>query len=423
MNRAQIVATGIGLVSPLACDAQKHFERLLAGDSAVEALSDESYGNFPPLVQARIHEFDRRQMVPDRMLRKLLSPSPAYALAAATGALNDSGVPAAELSTCGLYVGSVCLDVDPEKFLPALQQSINKDGAVDLTCFAQRGIKLIDPLFLVKSLPNAGLCAIAIQHQVLGPNANVSNGSISGMEAVIAATQAIRRGDAEIALAGGYDSLLQMDYIADHLIAGRLALRKQPAATSCRPFDRRRDGYALSEGAAFLMLETLDHARKRGARIYGEILAAGQATSPQTLLNPASNGGAALCAAARQALASSGLKENDVNVVLGDGLAIPSDECREMEVYINLLEGSGVPFTAFTGSFGFVGAASGPFSLAHALLALHGGVVPPLTNCDDPVPGCPLPLLKNARMTDPRHALVWTSDRGIKNAAIVAASC
>jgi 3-oxoacyl-[acyl-carrier-protein] synthase II len=423
MNGPRVVATGIGLVSPLACDARKHFERLLAGESAVEALSDESYRNFPPLAQARVHAFDRRQMVPDRMLRKLLSPSPAYALAAATGALNDSGVPAAELAACGLYVGSVCLDVDPETFIPALQQSINKDGAVDLACFAQRGMKLIDPLFLVKSLPNAGLCAIAIQHQVLGPNANVTNGAISGMEAVIAAAQAIRRGDAEIALAGGYDSLLQMDCIADHLLAGRLALRKEPAAASCRPFDRRRDGYALSEGAAFLMLETLDHARNRGARIYGEILAAGQTTSAQTLLDPARNGGAALSEAARQALASSGLKGSDVSVVLGDGLAIPADECREMEAYSSLLEGSGAPFTAFTGSFGFVGAAAGPFSLAHALLALHDGVIPPLTNCEDPVPGCPLPLLKSAYRTAARHALVWTSDRGIKNAALVAASC
>lgn len=423
MNAPRVVATGIGLVSPLACEAQKHFARLLAGESSVEALCDESYRNFPPLVQARIHEFNRRQMVPDRMLRKLLSPSPAYALAAATGALNDSGIPAAELAACGLYVGSVCLDVDPETFIPALQQSINKDGAVDLTCFAQRGIKLIDPLFLVKSLPNAGLCAIAIQHQILGPNANVTNGAISGMEAVIAAAQAIRRGDAEIALAGGYDSLLQMDCIADHLLAGRLALRKESAATSCRPFDRRRDGYALSEGAAFLMLETLDHARRRGARIYGEILAAGQATSALDLLDPSGNGGAALSAAARQALASSGIKGSDVNVVLGDGLAIPADECREMKAYSSLLEGSRAPFTAFTGSFGFVGAASGPFSLAHALLALHGGVIPPLTNCEDPVPGCPLPLLKSAHRAELRHALIWTSDRGIKNAAVVAASC
>ena len=168
-------------------------------------------------------------------------------------------------------------------------------------------MKLVDPLFLVKSLPNAGLCSIAIQHRTLGPNANITNGSVSGLQAVIAAVEAIRRGDADIALAGGYDSLLRMDCIADHLISGRLASYETPQAATAGHFDRARSGYAVSEGAAFLALETEEHARRRSARIYGEVCSFGQTASPRALVDPAAADARPLAAAVNQAMAAANL--------------------------------------------------------------------------------------------------------------------
>jgi 3-oxoacyl-[acyl-carrier-protein] synthase II len=418
-----VVVTGIGIVSPLGLSAQEHFDHLVAGASAIQALDDDVYRNFPPLAQGRVRDFDRRRWVPDRMLRKLLSTGSAYALGSATEALHDSGVSAAELADCGLYVGSVCLEVSPETFIPALKESVNKQNQVDITCFARHGMKLLDPLFLVRSLPNAGLCAIAIQHQILGPNANITNGTLSGLQAVIAGTEAIRRGDAEIALAGGYDSLLQMDCIVDHLLSGRLARWKGSSADCCRPFDEGRDGYALSEGAVFLMLESLDHARWRSAKIYGEVLSSAEFVSPRTFIDPVIDGSAALCAAAARALDLSSISRNDVGLVLGDGLAVAADDNREMVAYNTVVGASGAPFTAFSGSFGFVGAASGAFSLAHAFLAIHHSVIPPLTNCHDMVSGCTMPFVRTAKAAPVKHAVVWTSDRGVKNAAVVVGLC
>lgn len=423
MNGRRVVVTGIGMVSPLGLDANKHFDHLVAGSSAIQALNDEIYRNFPPLAHARVCEFDRRRWVPDRMLRKLLSSGSAYALGSATEALRDSGLAAAEFSDCGLYVGSVCLEVSPETFIPALKESVNRENQVDITCFAQHGMKLLDPLFLVRALPNAGLCAIAIQHQILGPNANLTNGTISGLQAIIAGTEAIRRGDAEVALAGGYDSLLQMDCFVDHLLSGRLAQWRGSAADCCRPFDQDRDGYALSEGAAFLMLENLDHARHRGARIYGEILASAESSSPRNLIDPEFDGSAALCAAASRALDLSSISSTDVGLVLGNGLAVEADDTMEMVTYDKVLGDSSAPFTAFTGAFGFVGAASGAFSVAHALLAIRHQVIPPLTNCHDLAAGCTIPFVSKAQGAPLRHAMVWTSDRGVKNAAVVVCSC
>jgi 3-oxoacyl-[acyl-carrier-protein] synthase II len=416
----RIVVTGVGVISPLAVDAASHFDRLVAGESAVTALDDPVYRNYPPMLQARVRDFDRRQFVPDRMLRKLLSPSPAFALAAATETLRDAGIADADVTDCGLYIGSVCLDADPEAFIPALRESIDSTNHVDLSRFASHGIQLIDPLFLVKSLPNAGLCAIAIQRQVLGPNANITNGPVSGLQAVISAMDALRRGDAETALAGGYDSLLGMDSIVDHLLARRLAAGNHFApGQACRPFDRQRSGYALAEGAAFVMLETLDHARARGVPIYGELIASGQSAVPSNLLERArEHEGLAACV--RQTLCAGGDRQPDV--IFGDGLANAVDDEREVSTCHELFGDSPVALTAYTGSLGFLGAAAGAFGLVHAMLSIRRGVVPPIINCDEPMTEYPVDLVREARHTRFRHALVWTSDRGIKNASILAAT-
>ncbi len=418
MSARNVVVTGVGVISPLALDARSHFDRLVAGDSVVERLSDAAFRNYPPILQAAVKDFDRRRMIADRMLRKLLAPSPAFALAAASEALLDSGLPATEMIDCGLYVGSVCLDANPEAFIPALRESMNGGEEVDLRRFATHGMKLVDPLFLVKSLPNAGLCSIAIQHQMLGPNANITNGAVSGLQAVIAAVEAIRRGDAESALAGGYDSLLRMDCIADHLISGRLASVTETPQRDCRPFDRARSGYAVSEGAAFLALESEEHARRRSARIYGEVCSFGQTASPRALLDPASADAAALAAAANQALAAASMSAGDVDCVFGDGIATLADDAREALACEAVFNGAQPAFSCYTGSFGFAGAAAGAFSLVHAMLAFEQSVVPPAINCDDRDPECRVDIAPTARARDLQRALVWTSDHSIKNASI-----
>jgi 3-oxoacyl-[acyl-carrier-protein] synthase II len=420
MSLARIVVTGIGTISPLGLTAQRHFERLVAGESAVETLDDPAYRNYPPMLHAAVRDFDRRELVPDRMLRKLLSPSPAFALAAAGQAIRDAGLAGTDLTNCGLYAGSVCLDADPEAFIPALRESVDPTNNLNLSRFATHGIKLVDPLFLVKSLPNAGLCAIGIQYQVLGPNANITNGAVSSLQAIITAMDTLQRGEAEMALAGGYDSLLRMDCIVDHLLAGKLAGDDLPPARGCRPFDRQRRGYALAEGAAFLMLETLESARRRNATIYGELLSTGQSALARNLIERTGDDDG-LLHCARQAVGENGAA-GEIDLVLGDGLANSDHDGRELATYRAIFPDGGPPFSVFTGSFGFPGAPAGAFSLIHAMLAMKHRVIPPAINCDDPVAADGVDLVHTARSASPRRVLVWTSDHGIKNAAVVAAA-
>lgn len=423
MNGGPIAITGVGLISPLGLDAERHFQRLLMGESGVELLAAAELQNSFYHLQAKALGFVRREMISHRMLRKLLSPSSAFAVAAAGQALSDGGVAgdAESLRGCGLYVGSVLVDIDPELFLGALRGSLNKEGDLDITQFATRGMFLIDPLFLVRALPNAGLCGIAVQHQVLGPNLNLTNGTVSGLQSVITAASAIRRGETAMAIAGGYDSLLRIDSIIEHLIAGRLSRRSENPGQACRPFDSSRDGYALGEGAAFVLLEAEDHARARGARIYGELLGGGQATDPDALVNRHPGDYAALEHAARQALGEARCEPGEIDVVFGDGVATLEDDLSEAAALRRLFGNKPVSFTAATGAIGFTGSASGAFSLIHAVMGIRRQVIPPMINCENPDPRCSLHSAPRQRQVAIRRALVWNSDRGVKNAAVVVA--
>jgi 3-oxoacyl-[acyl-carrier-protein] synthase II len=423
VSLSRVVVTAVGVISPLALNSARHFERLLAGDSALSPLDMAEYRNIPRLLQASVQDFDRKQFVPDRMLRKLLSPSPAYALAGTTEALKNAALDSADLTGCGLYVGSVCLDANPEALIPALRASINENQELDLERFAIYGMKLVDPLFLVKSLPNAGLCAIAIQHRVLGSNANITNGGVSGLQAVAAAFEAIRHGEVEFAVAGAYDSLLQLDCVVEHLLQGRLVQNSDQPERACRPFDRNRAGYALGEGSAFLILESLNHAQRRHARIYGEILSYGDTTDSTLLIEPDQGDGEALAAAVHETLDFAGVRARDVDAVFGDGDAVRADDDRESRAYQSVFPEAGAAFTSATAAIGYTGAASGAFSLIHAILSLDRGVLPPILNSDDPVPDCVLPLVGKARAAELHKLLVWNSDRGIKNAAMLISDC
>lgn len=412
-SEPRVVVTGVGAVSALGPDAGEHLRGLFAGKSGVAPAGDTERRSLWAPLEARARGFDRRSAIANRMLRKLLTPSGAYAVAAAGEALRSAGFATAEpaLAACGLYVGSVCIDIEPEIFIPALRESIGADGKIDVSRFATRGMLLIDPLFLVKSLPNGGLGGIAIEHQVTGPNLNLTNGPVSGLQAVASALRALRRGEAELALAGGYDSLLGMDSVAEHLLAGRVATAGDPPAVACKPFDLERSGYVLGEGAAFLMLETQEHAERRGARVWAELVGAGQTTSPSA---------AAAEGLARAATTALGGRNGRV-ALFGDGTAVESDDLAEAEASARLFGERAVPYTAATPAIGFTGSASGAFSLLHACAAVRDGVLPPMLNCSRPDPRCPLDLVHEARRTEVTRALVWNSDRGIKHAAVVVA--
>jgi 3-oxoacyl-[acyl-carrier-protein] synthase II len=422
MAHQRVVITGVGIVSALGLGAPQHFESLLRGESGVAITTAPELRKSPAKLQARVKDFSRRKLIQDRSLRKLLSPSASYAVIAAGEAIRDAGLESGDISLqdCGLYVGSIAVDADIETFLPALRVSLSKERKFDISRFARYGMKLLDPLFIVKALPNSGLCAISIQHQILGPNVNITNGAVSGLQAVAVAAAAIRSGEVGMVVAGGYDSLLRVDIMASYLVNNRLSRRQTKPERACRPFDRERDGFAAGEGAAFFFLESESHARARSARIYGEILSFTHTTDGSAMLQR-DNGrnGTALEAAARRALQKAVCSPANLGIIFGDGLATEEDDLREAAIIHRLVGNASIPFVASTGALGFTGAASGAFSLAHAMLALHHQMVPPLINCEQPDQACAVHFVAQPEERCYDRVLVWNSDCGVKNVAML----
>jgi 3-oxoacyl-(acyl-carrier-protein) synthase len=420
MRGAGVVVTGVGAVSPLGTRSRQHFDAWAEGRSAVAVASAPEFKSAIPQLEARVRGFERSALIKNRMLRKLLSPSAGYALGAAGEAIADAGLagdPA--LEACGLYVGSLSLEIDPEVFVPPLRASLTPGNAFDISLFAKRGMKLLDPLFLVRALPNAGVCGISVEHQVLGPNTNLTNGYTSGLMAVGLSLAAIQRGEADCAVAGGYDTLLGMDSLAEHLIADRLSTLHEEPARACRPFDRERRGYVLGEGAAFVVLESAAHARARGARVYAELLSYAETTDVGLLERGRGRDATGLRRASARALADAECPAGDVAAIFGDGLGTVIDDLREADAIRAQWPEPAAAFTAATSAIGFTGAASGVFSLVHAAMAMERHVLPALYNCDDPDPDCGVYFLPRPERRSYRRSLVWTSDRGVKNAALV----
>lgn len=419
MAEQRVFITGVGLVGALALDAPTHFQRWLAGESGVTIADNIPYKDLPYQLEARVSGFKRRANVTNRMQRKLLSNAAGYAVGAAGEALADAGLAADEArrAATGLYIGSISLDIDPDLFIPPLKASLDRNNEFDISLFATRGMRLLDPLFLVKALPNAGVCGISVQHQVLGPNTNITNGPTSGLQAVATAAAAIQRGETDRALAGGYDTLLGMDCVAEHHIAGRLSAESNEPGRACRPFDRARDGYALGEAAAVVLLEGEASVAERGVKPYAEITGTALTSDAAPLATGSQAGDEAFYQAGRQALAEAGVTAADLDALFGDGLGTRDDDAREARAAARLLNGTAVPFTAVTAAAGFTGAASGAVSLIHALLAMRQSIMPPLFNCDEPDDEA-VHFLRAPEERRLQNVLVWNSERGLKNVAL-----
>jgi 3-oxoacyl-[acyl-carrier-protein] synthase II len=425
MDTRRVVVTGCGVVSPLALDVDRHWSRLLNGESGVGPCDRPYCRTLPPHLGALVTGFERRDHIPDRMVRKLLSPNGAYPVAAANDAIRHAGLEGDTevLNRAGLFVGSLAFDIPPDSFLPALKESFDRNGEFDMARYAQRGLKVMDPLFLVKALPNGGLCGISILHQILGSNTNITNGALSGLQAVAAAAAAIRRGEVDVAVAGGYDSQVTVDGIVEHLLSGRLSRRLDDPTHACRPFDVGRDGFAVGEGAAFVVLEAESHARARSARLYAELAAIAQTSSCELLREKGSGDGVALEQSALRVLARTGTRPEELGAIFGDGLGTPESDLVEGGVVHRLVGESEVLFTAATGALGYSGAATGVFSLVHGALALRDQVVPPLTNCEHLDPRCHVHALPSSQPGPREQVLVWQSDEGLKNASVLLRAC
>lgn len=383
----RVVVTGVGLVSAFGSDPKAYWQALASGRSGVARTPVEGIAG-DGVIGAPATGFSPRAHIDGKSLR-LMAPAVAFGVAGAQLAMTDSGFKPETLAPdrFGVFMGSRGHSSDRQDLMTAVRKA-SEGGRFDLGAFGTTGLPLVHPMWLLKGLANNVLYFVSLKYNAQGMNNNISMGGVGGTMAIGEAFQAVQRGYLDAALAGGYDSGLDLDRVEMFGVSKLLTKESDPARAG-RPFDRTRDGFVSGEGAAFLVLETLDAAAARGARVYGEVLGYGSATAPATKggLGPSAKGFSLSSAAA---IADAGGRAPDA--VFAHGLATVESDCGETAAMKDVLgaRAKTTPMPAIKSMIGNTFAASGGLEAIGALLALEAGLLPPTIHLAEADPACDL---------------------------------
>jgi 3-oxoacyl-[acyl-carrier-protein] synthase II len=384
------VITGIGVISPIGLDKTQFWESLRTGRSGISSLTSFDASALPTRFAGEVHDFDAKKYVDkkDRKNLKMMSRTIQFAIAGAQLALSDSGIDKGTLDPTrfGVEFGAGLIATELEELGPAAQKSADaRDGLVDMDKWGAEGIALMQPLWMLKYLPNMLASHVSIIHDAQGPNNTITQNEAGGLLALGEATRIIERDLADFFLVGGAESKMNPLSFVRHSLFMPLSRRNDSPQTACRPFDRERDGVVLGEGGAVFALEELEHARRRGARIYAEVVGCGASFD-------ANRSGAGLARAARAALDQAGIGPEEVDHVNAHGAS--SIDADRFEAHgLHELFGTcphPVPVFAPTSYMGSLGSGGSTAELIASMLALEHGSLPPTLNFKTPDPDCPV---------------------------------
>jgi 3-oxoacyl-[acyl-carrier-protein] synthase II len=384
------VLTGLGVITAIGQDPASLWDALCGGRGGIRTISSFDPSALPTRFAAEVPDFDAKKYL-DKTARKslrVMARTIQLAVAAAQLALDDSKVDKAALDPTrfGVEFGSGLIASELDELGDAAQASANcQPGSIDLEKWGQAGLAAIPPLWMLKYLPNMLACHVSILHNAQGPNNSVTECDVASLLALGEAYRILGRDGADFFLVGGAESKINPLSLARQCLFEPLSKRNDAPEKACRPFDRRRDGLVLGEGAAVLVLEDLEHARKRGARIYAEVVGFGAAFDRRKT-------GAGLARAVRAALADAAIGPEDIDHINAHGLSSVEGDAWEArgleEVFGNRREP--VPVFAAKSYLGNLGAGSGTTELAASVVAMQHGAVPATLNYEEPDPACPV---------------------------------
>jgi 3-oxoacyl-[acyl-carrier-protein] synthase II len=400
----QVMITGIGLFTGLAEGPRGNWEALLAGRTAIRRLK--AYDPAPLRTQlgAEIDGFDPLRFASRRALRTL-NRGDQLGLAGATLALADAGIDSGrELGhRTGLFLGGNKEVPRLDDLLESIVSIRGEDGTPDLRKLGQTASSVMAPLFFVEGLQSAALFHVSQKFGIRGPNCFFAGTAESGAAAIGRAMRAIRRGEADLAIAGGYDDATNWWPMSKADSLGVLATDNDAGASAFRPFDRHRDGSLLGEGAALVVLEERAAALARGAACYAEIIGfgAGNDCHRPPAPDPCGRG---LAAAIRRALGDGRVSAEDLCFVAAHGSATRTGDVSETRALRRALgsAAAAIPVSSIKPQTGHLVGAAGALNVVVAALAIRYGAVPATPNLDDPDPECDLDYVPG----EPRQAKV-----------------
>jgi len=311
----------------------------------------------------------------------------------------------------GVYVGSGGGAYNTQyEYFPLMSEA-----GGDMVRFGAELGNVVNPMWLLRTLPNNVLCHVGINHNLKGPNACITNHSVSGMLAIVEAAAGVANGEADRAVAVGHDTPIEPQNVLYYHGAGLLAKQH------LKPFDAARDGSLMGEGAGAVMVESEASARQRGAAVLGRVLGSGHATESQGLLAIRDDGEGPK-AAILAALADAGVEARDIGMIVAHGNGTPASDASEAAAILEVFGAQGPPVTAFKWAIGHLIAAAGAIETVIALEALRRGVVPGIPVLDRIDPAfASLPVSRESRKTAGDVALVLSRGFGGTDAALVVA--
>jgi 3-oxoacyl-[acyl-carrier-protein] synthase II len=386
-----VAVTGVGLLTPLGVGAEETWEGLLEGRGAIGPVRSFDPSSLRSRLGAEVPEpeFDPRDYASPRM-RRTMTRGDVLALAGATLAIRDAGleVAEAEADRAALFVGGNKEISDPTDMLAATLEARGPDGRVDMRRFGAAAQSSVHPLFYVQGLQAAALFYISQAHGLKGANTYFAGAAESGATAIGRAFRSIRRGEADVAIAGGFDDAVTWWNMSKLDATGMLTPSNERGAEACRPYDRERDGTVLGEGAAFLVLEESERARRRGARVHAEIAGYGSGFDAHRLLTPDPDG-TAIARAMERALEEAEVRAGDVGYLAAHGSGTRLGDASEARAIAEVFRAEARPAaSSVKPATGHLVAAAGALNAAVATLAVSRGAAPPSLNLTDLDAGC-----------------------------------
>lgn len=395
MMRRKVAVTGVGVVSPLGTDLTGIWRRWELGEGAVRSVDFAEREAFPHSRCARTPDESWAALVPNRRLVKFMNREAHMAAAAAAQALADSGAQEAySPERKGIYMGTGLTSSEIGDLAPVLEASLGESGEFSCRRLGEEGLATCNPLLSFKLLPNMALCYISMLYGIRGDNLVFNPWPGNAAQAIVAGARAVSWGEADCALVGGCDC---KTHFIGFLTFSQMGLLS--SAGECRPFERGRDGLVPGEGAAVLVLEEMDGARKRGASIYAEICGFGEETdirSPSLCPTRAD----ILRNVMAKALPDAAAGPDDVDGIFCSAGGHPEGDLAEAEAIASLFDPA-PPLHSLKGLCGDMLAGAPSFALSMAAFALRNRLVPPVLRPRDPDPSIPSAVFRGDAIPGP----------------------
>lgn len=401
----EIVITGLGVVSPIGIGIEPFWESLIGGVSGVRVREQFAETDLPFRIAAPVTGFDPKQYVKPRKALKIMCDPIKFACAAAAMAVEQAGLEAVpdrnvDPNRIGTVVGTETFFADPSEVADVFHRcTVDKDYQHDR--WGELAIREIQPLWMLKYLPNMAASHISIALDARGPSNSICQGEVSSMLALIEAANLIKRGSVDVAIVGGTGSQMALTSMLYHGVENLSSNIHNPES-ACRPFDRDRDGMVVGEGAGAIVIESLDHATARGANVIAKLV--GHSSGYASVGSDAF--GASFEATLRESLLRADLTPSDIGVINANASGSVAGDAVEAAVLHRVF--GDCPVSANKGNFGNLGPGTSMVELIAGIMSLQHRLIPATLNLDSKCPSCPVSADSKSRSLD-QTGMVKTS--------------